>query len=82
MYFKKDDKEREHAALIIQAGARRFLLRRQTARAPWARTVAAESAAAAHLSDSRLKRCRDEIELWQQKNKVGPLTATELQVWN
>jgi len=71
------DEERERAALVIQAGVRRYL-QKSLLRRDWLKTF---SVARETLNEAAVKRYREEIEEWQRKNKTGAanMTPAELQ---
>ena len=71
-----EDKERlDNAALKIQAAARRWLIRKRDRKpAVWSRNLLRTT-----LTEAKAAGYRDKVELWQQRNKVAPMTPQELQ---
>ena len=65
---EKDLEQKNHAATVIQTGVRRWLIRRRNKRPIWSRDLLQSGTA---LTERKIRRIQDEIELWQQKNKVS-----------
>ncbi len=67
--------ENETAALKIQAAVRRWLIRKRERRpAVWSRNLLRTT-----MTEARARSYQDQIQLWQQRNKVAPMSHAELQ---
>lgn len=56
---------REAAALVLQAVVRKWLVKKQNRRPLWSKALMANN-----LTETKVRRYREEIEFWQQKHQV------------
>ena len=75
MVTAEENEKLNSAALKIQAAIRRWLIRKRDRRpAIWARNLLRTT-----MTEAKARSYQDKIELWQQRNKVAPMTPSELQ---
>ena len=75
MVSAEEEEKLNSAALKIQAAIRRWLIRKRDRRpAVWSRNLLRTT-----MTEAKARSYQDKIELWQQRNKVAPMTPGELQ---
>lgn len=72
---KEELKRRDKAATVIQTGVRRWLIKRRSRKPIWSRSLMQSTV----LTEVKIKRYQDEIDLWQQRHKVPPMSTSEQQ---